>query len=34
MNKYFEFIDNLFLLQHPEMRLKDILSKYINHGEA
>lgn len=34
MGKYFEFIDNLFLVQHPEMRLKDILTKYLSHGEV
>jgi hypothetical protein len=32
--RYFDFIDNLFLIQHPEMRLKDILTKYLNHGET
>jgi hypothetical protein len=33
MGKYFELVDNLFLLQHPEMRLKDTLTKYLTHGE-
>lgn len=33
VGRYFDFIDNLFLLQHPEMRLKDILTKSLNHGE-
>lgn len=32
MHIYFEFIDHLFLLQHPEMRLKDSLTKYLSHG--
>lgn len=32
MPKYFEFVDNLFLVQHPELRLKDILNKYLNHN--
>lgn len=34
MGRYFDLIDNLFLLQHPELRLKDLLTKYHQHGEA
>ena len=34
MGKYFEFINNLVLVQHPEMRLKDILTRYRTHGEV
>lgn len=34
MGRYFDLVDNLFLLQHPELRLKDLLTKYHQHGEA
>jgi hypothetical protein len=34
VGRYFDFIESLFLIQHPEMRLKDILTKYLNHRET